>query len=78
MLIEGLKSSNAKVAVLNLPNSLDTPFFETVGPVVGQAILAAMTANPAVQGLVYQSSTTGIGLATPDDLKGNVFFKGNL
>lgn len=72
LLLGALAQSGAKGAVANIPDVSVVPYFTTIGPGIGMAIKPAFDGN-LIQGLVYQHSTTVIGLATPDDLiKGNV------
>ncbi len=67
---DALAATGAKVVVANIPSISTAPYFTTVGPGVGQAIQAAMGANPAVLGLFYQKNgeVVASGLASPTDL----------
>ncbi len=64
-----------KVAVANLIDITNIPFFNTVGPVVGLAIQQAIANVPGVVGLFYQKSGEAVAssFASPTDLfAGNV------
>ena len=64
-ILTALNSTGAEIVIGGLPNGLRTPFFTTVGPGVGQAILGI----PGAQGLVYQTTgAPGIAIATGNDL----------
>lgn len=64
-LLTALNSTGAKIVIGGLPNGLLTPFFNTVGPGVGQAIQGI----PGAVGLVYQTTgLPGIAVASSNDL----------
>jgi hypothetical protein len=64
-LLTALNSTGAQIIIGSLPDALLTPFFNTVGPGVGQAI----SGIPGAQGLVYQTTgAPGIAIATSTDL----------
>jgi lysophospholipase L1-like esterase len=69
--LTALNSTGAQIIIGSLPDALLTPFFNTVGPGVGQAI----SGIPGAQGLVYQTTgAPGIAIATATDLiNKNVF-----
>lgn len=68
-LVTTLAGTGAKVAVANIPNVKDVPYFTTVGPRVAQALQAAQQQNPQIQGLVYfMGDNQTPNVATPDDL----------
>ena len=60
---QGLAQSGAKVVVANIPNVTTIPFFTTVGPQIATTVKWYQVAALGVTGLVYQSSTTVIGVA---------------
>ena len=64
-LLTTLNSTGAQIIIASLPNGLQTPYFNTVGPQVGVGIQGI----PGVQGLVYQiTGAPGIAIATSSDL----------
>ncbi len=64
-ILDSLNSTGAQIIIGGLPNGLLTPFFNTVGPGVGQAI----SGIPGAQGLVFQTTgVPGIDTATSSDL----------
>lgn len=66
-------NANFGVAIGNIPNVSAIPFFTTVGPQMAVGVKWYQLVPAGVQGLVYQSSTTGIGLADSSSLRnGNV------
>jgi lysophospholipase L1-like esterase len=67
-ILDNLQTTGAGVIIGNIPDVKNIPYFKTVGPGIGLALQDLMLINPAVQGLVYQTGTGGIGLATPADL----------
>ncbi|MBU1679819.1 MAG: hypothetical protein KKD86_13380 [Bacteroidetes bacterium] len=69
-LVAATLDTNAKVAVANIPDVANIPYFTTIGPAVGLGLQGAMDANPAVVGLFYQKSgeIVASGLAQPTDL----------
>jgi lysophospholipase L1-like esterase len=63
--LTALNSTGAQIVIGGIPNALVFPFFNTVGPGVGQAI----SGIPGAQGLVYQTTAApGIAIATATDL----------
>lgn len=69
LIVGALAQTGTKGVVANIPDVRATPFFRTVGPATGAAIKPAFDASQ-IAGLVYQHSTTVIGVATPDALIG--------
>lgn len=64
-LLTALNSTGAKIVIGGIPNALVFPYFNTVGPGVGQAIQSI----PGAVGLVYQTTgVPGVDVATPTDL----------
>ena len=59
-----------KVVAANIPNVQNVPFFTTIGPKVGAALIDVMAANPKVVGLFYQSNNYSVNPvpAKPEDL----------
>ncbi len=51
---DSLATLNAKVAVANIPNVTDIPFFTTIGPKIAEAMAPALSAG-AINGLYYQT-----------------------
>ncbi|MCU0414337.1 MAG: hypothetical protein MUE91_08060, partial [Ignavibacteriaceae bacterium] len=70
-ILTALNSTGAKIVLGSIPNALVFPYFNTVGPGVGQAIQNI----PGAVGLVYQTTgAPGVSVATPTDLiNKNVF-----
>ena len=62
-------NANFGVAIGNIPNVSAIPFFTTVGPGMAAGVKWYQLVLLGVQGLVYQSSTTGIGLADSSSLR---------
>lgn len=62
-------NANFGVAIGNIPNVSAIPFFTTVGPQMAVGVKWYTLIPAGVQGLVYQSSTTGIGLADSSSLR---------
>jgi lysophospholipase L1-like esterase len=62
-------NANFGVAIGNIPNVSAIPFFTTVGPGMAGGVKWYQLLLSGVQGLVYQSSTTGIGLADSSSLR---------
>jgi hypothetical protein len=59
-----------KVVAANIPDVQNVPFFTTIGPKIGAALIDVMAANPNVVGLFYQKAGEGVAssYATPEDL----------
>lgn len=63
--LSALNAAGAQILIGGIQDALLTPFFNTVGPSVGQAI----SGIPGAQGLVYQTTgAPGIAVATVTDL----------
>ena len=70
-LITQLHTTGAQIIIGSLPNGLQTPYFNTVGPQIG----VALQGIPQAQGLVYQiTGTPGVAVATASDLINKVVY----
>lgn len=63
-------SGTRKIAVANIPDVKNIPYFTTIGPKVGVALIDVMAVNPAVVGLFYQQNGEAVATsyATPEEL----------
>jgi len=64
-LSDSIASLNAKVAVANIPNVTDIPFFTTIGPKIAESMAPALSAG-LINGLYYQKH----GQLIPDPATG--------
>ncbi len=70
-LADSLETIGANVAVANIPNVTDIPFFTTVGPIIAETIAPAI-AGGQIHGLYYQKhgEAVGTGLTNLDGSDG--------
>ncbi len=57
-----------KIAAANIPDVQNIPYFTTIGPKIGVALIDVVAAVPGVDGLVYQMGDYSVNLATPEQL----------
>ncbi|MCF6270815.1 MAG: hypothetical protein L3J41_13955 [Melioribacteraceae bacterium] len=59
-----------KIAAANIPDVQNIPFFTTIGPKIGVALIDVIAVNPAVVGLFYQKNGEAVAssFATPEQL----------
>ena len=63
---DSIASLGCKVAIANIPDVTSIPFFTTVGPKIAQEVPWTALKSFGVQGLVYQSTSSPIGVNVAD------------